>query len=201
MNILYQRNSLFHSETGNSTKILMWKNHTQRNTYWWNILISPVSVEISTTYKSWMIDSKQYMLYNAKKDVPQKYISYSSSRCQNFYGVWERQTATGRQCQTAILIRNFFVSWPYQTVLSSRLHLALHLFLRWRGVLNRCPAVGCCLSRALLMIASWHWLKIHIDPNWHGPSREHLHISFHNTHNFRSTTWLLPLIYTSVSCS
>ena len=29
----------------------------------------------------------------------------------------------------------------------------------------------------------------------------HLHISFHNSHNFRSTMWLLPLIYTGASCS
>ena len=31
-------------------------------------------------------------------------------------------------------------------------------------------------------------------------SREHLHISFYNAHDFRSTMWLLPLILTGESC-
>ena len=39
---------------------------------------------------------------------------------QNFCGVKERQTDRGRQRQTAILTHNFFFSWPYYAVLSSR---------------------------------------------------------------------------------
>ena len=46
--------------------------------------------------------------------------------------------------------------------------------------------------------ASWHWLK---DSHWLRSSRGHLYISFHNVHDFRSTTWLLPLIYSGTSCS
>ena len=52
----------------------------------------------------------------------------------------ERQT--DRQIETAILSHKFF-SWPYYTVLSSRLHLARLLLLGWgRGVFNRKRAVG-----------------------------------------------------------
>ena len=96
-----------------------------------------------------------------------------------------------RQRQTAILTHNYFFSWPYHTVLSSRPHLAL-LLLLGRGLLNWSPAVDRWLSGVAshllahlwltvsLLAASWDWRKTetpHI-------SHEHLHISFYNTHTF-----------------
>ena len=70
-----------------------------------------------------------------------------------------------------------------------------------RGVLNQRLAAGRHPRVASSMTASWAWLKILTDSNWHRPSRGHLHISFHNTHDFRSTTWLLSIIYTGESYS
>ena len=58
-----------------------------------------------------------------------------------------RQTdGRGRRMETATLTHNFFFSWPYHAVLSSRLHLAL-LLLGW-GVFNRRSVVGHCPSGA-----------------------------------------------------
>ena len=48
--------------------------------------------------------------------------------------VCERQINEGRQRQTAILTHNFFFSWSYHSVLSSRLHLACLLLLSWGGI-------------------------------------------------------------------
>ena len=45
--------------------------------------------------------------------------------------------------------------------------------------------------------ASWYCLKTHTPR----PSHGHLHVSFHNSHDFRSTTWLSSLIITGASCS
>ena len=56
-------------------------------------------------------------------------------------------------------------------------------------------AVGCWPLQALPMTASWHWFTL--PPTL----MQHLHISFHNTHNFGLTTWLLLLIYPGASYS
>ena len=98
---------------------------------------------------------------------------------------WEIQTHGERQRQTAIWTHNFF-SWPYHAVLFSRSHLVLLLLLD-RGYSTGTLHVACCTSGALSVIASWHWHKTHTDSNCLWPSHWHLHISFHHTHDFRST--------------
>ena len=102
--------------------------------------------------------------------------------------VWERKMEGRRRIQTVLLTHNFF-SWPYHAILSSRSYLKL-LVLLSRGVLNRRPAVGCCSSGA----PSHSRLRLR-------HSVAHVSICFNHfitpTH-FRSTTWLLPLIFTVV---
>ena len=116
----------------------------------------------------------------------------------NLFSERERQTETGRQRQTAILTHNFF-SWPYKAVLSSRPHSAFLLPLDREFFYG--DAVVRCPSGVLSVTTSWVWLKTHTDSKWLRPSRRHLNISFHNAHDFRSITWLLPLIYKGVSSS
>ena len=91
--------------------------------------------------------------------------------------------------QTAILTDNFFFSWPWHAVLSSRPHLTLLLLLSQRcsigGNWGQLPSAG-----------RSHWLQassdsVLTDSHCHGQ----LHILFHNAH----LCDLLPLIYTSAS--
>ena len=99
------------------------------------------------------------------------------------------------------LLTHNFSPWPYYGVLSSRPHLALLLLSQ--GLLNQrsaapagCPAThwhSLWLIESLLA-ASWDGLKTN------SISLGHLHTSFHNAHDFCSTTWLLLLIYAGVSC-
>ena len=106
------------------------------------------------------------------------------------------ETDWGRQRRIAILTRNFF-SWPYHAVLSSRHHLVL-LLLNWRPC-GLPPPAGCSLwlqagSDSRLTLTS-------TDSNCLWNLIQHLHISFHNAHDFRSTLWLLALIYSDASWS
>ena len=48
----------------------------------------------------------------------------------------------GRRRQTTILTHNFFFSWPYHAVLSSRPHFTLLLLLGRGGALNQRPTMG-----------------------------------------------------------
>ena len=101
----------------------------------------------------------------------------------NLWNVWETQTKTGRQRQTAILTHNIF-SWLYHAVLSSRPHL---LLLQLLGQGRTQPE------------ARFQWLQPSTDSGtqifqWPVPSHGHMHISFHNAHDFQSTTWL-PSVY------
>ena len=109
----------------------------------------------------------------------------------NLCCVRERQTDGGRQRQTAILTHNFFF---FSSVLSSRSHLVFLLLLS-RGY----SSGGHC--EPLPQRVALSNCKTHTDSNWFWSTRGLLHVSFHNAHNFRSTTWLLPLIYTGASCS
>ena len=86
--------------------------------------------------------------------------------------VWERRRLT------AILTHNFLTT---QWDAAPGGHLAIHWRSPW-------------LTESLL-VTSWDWLKS--DCISHG----HLNISFHNAHHFHSNLWLLPLIYTFVSCT
>ena len=75
----------------------------------------------------------------------QKCISLYSSWSQSFCRVWETQTDRD-EWRLSYWQHNF--SWPYHAVLSSRLHLALHLLLGWGGgLLNWWPAIGCCPNK------------------------------------------------------
>ena len=60
--------------------------------------------------------------------------------------VWE--TDGGKRMETAIFTHDFFISWPSNTVLSSRPHLGLRQLLS-RGLLNRRPAVGRSVGHGL----------------------------------------------------
>ena len=115
-------------------------------------------------------------------------------------GVWE--TDGRRDTNTVILIHNFF-SWPYHAVLSSRLHYVLLLLSR-RGVLNQKTALSRSAGRPVT-----HWgsrgRKLRLTQDSHGQTvrilRGHVIYHFVTPTPFRSTTWLLPLIFTSASCA
>ena len=132
---------------------------------------------------------------HGNKNITLKILLWSQSFC----GVKDRQTDRGRRMETAVLTHKFF-SWPYNAVLYSRLHLGLQ-FLGRRPIM--CRSVGLCTATrwhspqltVSLLAASWDWLKTHTASF----SRWHLNLSFHNTHTFRPTTWLLPLIFTVAS--
>ena len=79
-------------------------------------------------------------------------------------------------------------------MLSSRSYFAL-LLLGWGY------STGSLLLAATPPAERSPLLQAGPDPNWLRPSRGHLHISFHKAHDFWSTMWLLPLIYTGTSCS
>ena len=112
---------------------------------------------------------------------------YSLKRGQSFCDVrgWWRQTAIS----------------TITTFLDHTMLCHLSSFASQPVVLNQNLAVSCCpatcwcspwLTESLLA-TSWDWLKTdHITCG-------HLHISFHNTYHFCSTTRLL-LIHTGVSC-
>ena len=120
------------------------------------------------------------------------------------------EAETRRRRQTAILTHNF-LSWPCQVVLSSSPHLALLLFLG-RGYSTGGPLwhTLCYLQSftfsittqrtqqvpvrwpldplAVTVLSLPTWLTVEI---WHWATtsrlellRGHLHISFHNTHDF-----------------
>ena len=101
--------------------------------------------------------------------------------------VWERRTERRRQRQTAILTHNFFFSGPYYTKLSSKPHWVF-LFLGQSTQLETAAR-----QRAPSTTASWIWLGPSLTPTDSKPSHKHLHITLHNTHDFRSTMWLLRL--------
>ena len=69
-----------------------------------------------------------------------------------------------KQSLTAILTLNFFFSWLYHTVLSSRLHLALLLLLS-QGLLNCCGLLGVLLNSKLALIQDSHWPPTDSDPH------------------------------------
>ena len=122
---------------------------------------------------------------------------YSFERGQISLGC-ERQTDGGRH--TDILTHNFFFSWPYYGVLSSRPPWHFYCFsaggTQLKTALGHRPQQG-ALSDCMLALT-------HTACNWLQLTRtitRHMHISFHNAHDFRLTTWLLPLIYPGASCS
>ena len=116
-----------------------------------------------------------------------------SSWSRIFCGV--REMDRGRQRQTAIMTHKLFF-WPYHAVLSWRPHLHFFCFSAWDTQLEACceplPQWGTLSGYKLILTQDSHWLQ---------PSCGHLHISFHNAHDFWSTTWLLPLIYKGTPCS
>ena len=117
--------------------------------------------------------------------------------------MWEGQADVRSRRQTAIFTHNFF-SWPYYAMLSSRAHLAL--LLLGRAVVKRKSAMGPRPNQGAQPLASavidcissdckWDWLKTH--------SVSHVGIFIYHfiiPPHFRSTTWLLPLIFTGASC-
>ena len=96
--------------------------------------------------------------------------------------MWEKRTDGGKQRPPVILIHNFFFSWLYHTVLSSRPHLALLLFLGWVGIQLE--------ASAPVEYPATHWhihsllTQAETDTHMAYISRGHLPISFHNTHTF-----------------
>ena len=103
-----------------------------------------------------------------------------------------------RQRQTVILTQGSFFFWSYHAVLSLMFHLALLLIIsRGYSIGGRC---GPLTQQSHLRTTSWH-SQTHTDCRWLGSSHEHQHISFYNALDLRSTTYLLPLIYTGASCS
>ena len=108
-------------------------------------------------------------------------------RVRETYGQWETKTDCYIDPQLLPLTIAHCVIFksPHSTSSVSRLEYSTG------GPVWRRPS-GC--SQWLY----WHWLTFPpTDPDW----REHLHISYHNTHDLRSTTGLLPLINTSESYS
>ena len=65
----------------------------------------------------------------------------------------------------------------------------------WLGVLNWRPC------RPPPPVGHFQWLQTGSESgsHWHQLPSRHLHILFHNTHNFRLITWLFLLIYIGVS--
>ena len=94
------------------------------------------------------------------------------------------------------MTHNFLFSWPYHTVLSSRPHLA-HLLLLGQGYFigGSCRPPGVLSDCKLGLTLDSHWLQLTPTLTWL------LHVSFYNAHDFQSTMWLLPLIYSGLSCS
>ena len=101
-----------------------------------------------------------------------------------------RLTYGGKQRETAISTHKLFFSWTYLVVI-----------FKTPFSTSSSSQPGNFLWVAVpTATESWDDL----DPHWlqMSPfSLGHLHISFHNAHDFRSTTWLLPLIYSVTSCS
>ena len=118
--------------------------------------------------------------------------------------MWERQTDGERRIQIVILTHNFSFSWPYY---ASRTYL--ELLLGRKQAVGR--AVWRCSSGAHSHSWALPWLIVSLlAVSWHSKTKtltdsvSHVGIFIYNfitpTH-FRSTIWLLPLIYTDASCA
>ena len=94
----------------------------------------------------------------------------------------ERQTNGGRQER--------FLYWPINSSLDHTTQAPLNTSPIGRRYSTGDALSDCKLEVTLALTESHSF----------GPSRRHLHISFLNTHDFQSTTCLLPLIYTGASC-
>ena len=116
--------------------------------------------------------------------------------------VWERQTEPngdgGIRMETATLILNFF-SWLYHSEFSSSPHLAYLWLLSLSGVLQRRRPATRWRHR------DWQalfWSQAETDTRQRFPV-SHVGICiypFITLIHFRSTTWLLPLIFTCAPC-
>ena len=112
----------------------------------------------------------------------------------------ETEMETERWRQTAILTHNFF-SWPYHTVLSSRPYLSFFQLqpLGW-GVLNWRQTVGHCPGRLSRHSPMLPWLtqdRLTQPISYVGICIYYFITSTH----FRSTIWLLLLIFAGVFCA
>ena len=138
--------------------------------------------------KRWLMSGNSHtwikMLYTVMKDgwMIIKLSFFILERGWSFCGVRDRRREGDKtDCYNGPLLL-------LSTIPSSRPHLVLLLHGR-KGVFNQKS------PWALLVRASWVWLQL--TPTFTQASA----YLFHNAHDFRSTTWLLPLIYTDVSCS
>ena len=94
--------------------------------------------------------------------------------------VWERQMGGRRRIQTGTLAYNFFFTWPYHAVLSSRPHLALLLLDRGYSTGGQAP-LGPALAGAFRDWENLFWPQAETHAS--RISRGH-HISFHKIHTF-----------------
>ena len=114
--------------------------------------------------------------------------------------VWDWQTDKRRRIQTSILTQKFFSSCSYQSVISSRPHLALLLLDLGSTQSEDCWGSNGTPSHSLALpwLTALFWRQAETDSRLTQPVL-HVGIWIHHfitpTH-FRSTTWLLLLIFT-----